>query len=178
MELPLEGDESGWATLAVQVLEPRQLHLASGITRWYLNGSCPPRIRIRKLDEKEMDALICKKKLGNQAFTEKNYSKAIEHYEDALLLVDIFFVAPTVQVDEIINCLSNQAECHLRLGQNKEAGDAATAALMFDQFHQKSRFRRAKAELAIGTFSYLVQAQADLEEIIREEETMDVAKEV
>mmetsp|Transcript_2872 Transcript_2872/g.6765 ORF Transcript_2872/g.6765 Transcript_2872/m.6765 type:complete len:114 (+) Transcript_2872:477-818(+) len=71
-------------------------------------------------------------------------------------------------MQQVANVLSNKAECYLRLKQHEDAGDAATAALLLDNSHEKSRMRRAKAEMAIAGASYLIQAQVDLQEIVDE----------
>jgi len=164
--LPTEGDELGWTRLKDQILKPRKLHVANGVIRMFLHGGCPPRIRIQKLEPEEMEELLDQKKLGNQAFSNHEYEKAIQHYEEALLYSNDLYVAPIDQVDEIVNILSNQAECYLRLKNYKDAGKAATDALMFNSNHVKSRLRRAKAEIAITHVSYLAQAEVDLQNIL------------
>jgi tetratricopeptide (TPR) repeat protein len=167
LTLPLDGDEDAWAKMHIRILRPRKLHLAGGAIRSFTDGTCPPRIRIRKLDSEEMEELLEHKKLGNQAFSSKEFEKAIEHYDDALIVVLLdMFVAPVEQINTIVSVLSNKAECELRLKRYKDAGCTATHALMFDNDHEKSRLRRAKAELAMAGLPYLVQAQVDLQEIV------------
>jgi len=100
--------------------------------------------------------------------SKQNYSKAVEHYDDALLFPEALYVAPADDMQQVANVLSNKAECYLRLKQHEDAGDAATAALLLDNSHEKSRMRRAKAEMAIAGASYLIQAQVDLQEIVDE----------
>lgn len=163
--LPPEGAD-GWFRVHHEILQPRGLHAASGLIRRFVEGSCPPRIRIRKLDPEEIQELLSHKKLGNEAFSRKEYEEAVEHYDDALMLVMDLFVAPLDQVKEVVNVLSNKAECYLRLKRYSDAGDTATEALMFDGSHEKSRLRRAKAELAIAGAPHLIQAQRDLNEIV------------
>ena len=167
LTLPLDGDEDAWAKMHIRILRPRQLHLAGGAIRSFTDGTCPPRIRIRKLNSKEMEELLEHKKLGNQAFSSKEFETAIEHYDDALIVVPLeMFVAPVEQINTIVSVLSNKAECELRLKRYEDAGCTATDALMFDNNHEKSRLRRAKAELAIAGLPHLVQAQVDLQEIV------------
>ena len=171
LQIPqLDGaDDSGtedFRRLRQHILQPRHLHLCDGVVRRVAEGSCPPRIRIRKLESEEMDELLERKRLGNEAFGTKDYEKAIEHYDEALLFAARLYVAPADQIKEVVNVLSNQAECHLRLKQFKEAGSVATHALLFNNSHEKSRMRRAKAALYVAGVSYLVQAQVDLEEIV------------
>ena len=167
LTLPLDGDEDAWAKMHIRILRPRKLHLAGGAIRSFTDGTCPPRIRIRKLESTEMEELLEHKKLGNEAFSSKEFEKAIKHYDDALMVVLLdMFVAPVEQINTIVSVLSNKAECQLRLKLYKDAGCTATDALMFDNNHEKSRLRRAKAELAIAGLPYLVQAQVDLQEIV------------
>lgn len=168
LDIPNGGDlEIEMARLYEEKLGPRKLHLASGVVRRIVEGTCPPKVRIVKLDPEDMEELLKNKELGNQSFSKEEFEEAIEHYEEALLtLIDDLFVAPTDQIKQVINVLSNQAECHLRLGQHQEAGRAATSALLFDTDHDKSRIRRAKAEVAIGGIPHLCQAEADLEKVI------------
>jgi tetratricopeptide (TPR) repeat protein len=166
-------DQESWARLHMRILQPRGLHIASGVVRRVVEDLCPTRIRIRKLDDEEFKELLEQKKAGNEAFSNKRYEEAIEKYDDALMLVDSLFVAPKSQVEQIVNVLSNQAECYLRLREYEDAGQAATDALMFDDGHGKSRMRRAKAALAIAGSSYLIQAQVDLEAIVNDEEGQD-----
>mmetsp|Transcript_7762 Transcript_7762/g.11496 ORF Transcript_7762/g.11496 Transcript_7762/m.11496 type:complete len:366 (-) Transcript_7762:124-1221(-) len=148
-------------------LIPGKLHLASGVSHRIIMGICPPKVRIVKLDTEDMEMLLKNKALGNQSFSKGKFEEAMEHYEEALLsIVDNLFVAPTDQIKQVVNVLSNQAECHLRLNQDTEAGDAATSALLLDEGHDKSRIRRAKAELSIGGTAYLCQAEVDLEHVI------------
>ena len=168
LTFPLYGDEEAWAQLQTKVLDPRNLHIADGVIRRLCENNCPPRIRIRKLESEDMEELMKHKKLGNEAFSKKEYEKAIECYDEALLTISNLFVAPKEQVNEVVNVLSNQAECYLRLKQYQDAGAAATDALMFNCSHEKSRLRRAKAEMAIAGVYYLVQAKVDLESILEE----------
>jgi len=168
LDIPSGGDvEIELARLYEETLRPRKLHLASGVLRRITEGTCPPKVRIVKLDAEDMERLLKNKELGNQSFSKGEFEEAIEHYEEALLsIVDNLFVAPADQIKQVINVLSNQSECHLRLDQHREAGDAATSALLFDENHDKSRIRRAKAELSIGRIPYLCQAEVDLKNVI------------
>jgi hypothetical protein len=114
-----------------------------------------------------MEEFLAQKRAGNESFVKKDYAQAVQHYNDALKMIQIaMFVAPLDQIKEVVNVLSNQAECYLRLKKFKDAGNVATLALMFDNGHEKSRMRRAKAELVIAGDSYLIQAQLDLQEIV------------
>lgn len=165
LDIPGEDVES-WARLHMQVLHPRGLDIASLVMRRVAEGTCPTQVRIRKMEDAEFNELMEHKKAGNDAFSKKRYEEAIEEYDNALMMVDSIFVAPRSQMDQIVNVLSNQAECYLRLKQYEDAGQAATNALLLDSGHEKSRLRRAKAELAIAGAPRLIQAQVDLEEIV------------
>jgi hypothetical protein len=103
-----------------EFLNRRDLHLACGVFHLFLIGTHPSKIRISRMDPIEMEGLLRHKKLGNEAFAKKDYERAIECYDDALgaVLTDLY-VSPKDQVKEVIDVLSNQAECHLRLKQYK-----------------------------------------------------------
>lgn len=169
LETMMGGDEDAYARLHMEVIKPRKLRIADGVSRRIAEGSCPPRIRIRSLSKAEMDLLLEAKQKGNEAFCKEDYGKALEYYDEALSFVGLnLFVAPEKQVEQVVNILSNQAECYLRLKRFQDAGKAATNALLFINGHEKSRLRRAKAALAIAGTTYLIQAQVDLEEIVTE----------
>ena len=74
----------------------------------------------------------------------------------------------------MMNVLSNQAECYLRLQDYNAAAQAATDALVFDGDHIKSRIRLrlAKAELVLYkkkiSFTYLAQAGNDLQVLLND----------
>lgn len=179
-------------------LEERDLHMADGVLRRILEGCCPPQLEITRLDEQTtMTQLLNLKLEGNQHFVERGYREAIYCYDASLESIPLpqrsnLFVAPKHQIREIVNILSNKAECLLRKAKYEEAAEAATEALVFDSSHEKSRLRRAKACLEIGMYdrfeassrgdksltgvACLVQAKYDLEEILRENPTTDGRK--
>ena len=158
-----------------QSLRDRNLTIASCVTRRLVEGYCPPVIRITRLDDTDMEELIEHKQRGNQLFMARRYQDAIEAYDEALMrcVSQHLFISPSNQVDEVMNVLSNMAECHLRLNEFNEASRSATEALLFDADHEKSRIRRAKAELALykstKSIPYLAQACHDLEFILDDE---------
>ncbi|KAL3930144.1 MAG: hypothetical protein SGBAC_011890 [Bacillariaceae sp.] len=168
LKIPMDGDENQWARIHMEILHPRNLVVAAGVMRLCAQDSCPSQIRIQKIHPKEMKGLLASKKRGNEEFSKQNYATAIEYYDDALMFSEALYVAPADEVQQVVNVLSNQAECHLRLKQYEDAGNAATAALLLDNSHEKSRMRRAKAEMAIAGSSFLIQAQVDLQEIVDE----------
>jgi hypothetical protein len=122
------------------------------------------------MDSSKREEILELKRKGNQAFQETKYREAVELYEDALLCFDPnMFVGPISDMNELVTILSNTAECHLRLEQYNDAGSMATDALMLDASHEKTRIRRAKAELALhkeGSFISLIQANLDLQEVL------------
>lgn len=150
-------------------LKGRDLFLAHGVLRCVINGTCPPLVRISRLGDEEMTELIALKQKGNQNFVAGKYQAATDAYEEALisLITCNLFILPSHQMEELVNILSNQAECELRLHQYNDAAQTATDALQLDADHEKTRIRRAKAELALykeqGGLSYLAQACFDLE---------------
>ena len=179
-------------------LEERNLYMADGVLRRILEGYCPPQLAITRLDEgTTMPDLLRLKQEGNQHFVDKGYCDAIDCYDASLETIPFdqrnnLFVAPKNQIKEIVNILSNKAECLLRKAKYEEAAEVATEALVFDSSHEKSRFRRAKACLEIGMYdrfeassrgdksltgvAFLVQAKHDLEVILQEDPTHDYRK--
>jgi hypothetical protein len=156
-------------------MRSRKLSIADYVVRRLAEGLCPSRIRIQRIEESAMKGILEFKAKGNQAFASKDYEKAVEFYEDALMDINFprkMYIAPEEQMSEVVTILSNKAECELRLRRYHETGDSATAALLFDGLHEKSRIRRAKAELALGkqkgeSAVIFMQATIDLEEVLR-----------
>jgi len=171
-----------------ELLCDRGLCMASGLTRRFLDEMAPSRIRIRRLDEElEMKPLMESKKQGNEKFGKKQYEAAIDLYDEALMYAaEGMYIGPYDQVKQIVAVLSNKAECQLRLNLYDDAGQTATEALIYDRFHEKTRIRRAKAELAIAKeketvdkrIPYLVQAEKDLNEVMdwEDDSTSSAAK--
>mmetsp|Transcript_26053 Transcript_26053/g.38551 ORF Transcript_26053/g.38551 Transcript_26053/m.38551 type:complete len:359 (-) Transcript_26053:297-1373(-) len=171
---PLEKleDDQFWVSL-----RSKKLSVATYVVRRLSEGLCPPLIRIQRMEEDGVNEMLEFKAKGNQAFGSKDYEKAIEFYEDALNNMNIprtMFIAPEDQMSLVVNILSNKAECELRLHRYNETCHSATDALSLDGGHEKSRIRRAKAELALGkqkgggkSVVILVQANVDLEEVLR-----------
>ena len=179
-------------------LDERGLCMADGVLRRLVEGCCPTKIRIIRLDEDTtMETLMRLKQEGNQHFVEKGYREAIDCYDAALESIpphqrNRLHVAPKHQIAEIVNILSNKAECLLRKGKYEDAAEVATDALIFDAGHEKSRLRRAKASLETGKYdryeatsrgdgtmsgvAYLVQAIYDLNEILDHPESSREAK--
>ena len=155
-------------------LRDRGLTVASGITRRLIEDDCVlPPLRITRVRERDMSELIATKQRGNEQFAAGLFENAFETYEDALCCVVEyqFYIAPASQVEEVVKILSNQVECQLRLHEYKTAAQIATDALILDSDHEKTRIRRAKAELALyrnekEILPYLVQAKHDLEEVL------------
>ena len=169
----------------IEVIEScvdRNLKVASGLSWRVIRGDSmlPPIVRISRIEEREMEGMITKKKKGNEEFKKHNYKKAIECYELAIMLhfPMRLYIAPSSQMADIVSILSNQAECHLRLKEFREAASVATDALQIDGGHGKTLIRRVKAEIALyksnireegtwvtkdKTLFYLVQACKDLE---------------
>ncbi|VEU44859.1 unnamed protein product [Pseudo-nitzschia multistriata] len=167
-------------------LEERNLHMADGVLRRLVEGCCPPKIRITRLDEDTLKKLIDYKVQGNHFFGRHEFREAIDFYDLALSSIPEtqrrLYIAPRNQIQEIVNVLSNKAECLLRKVKYEEAAETATDALIFMADHEKSRIRRAKAGLEIGKYdryeatsrgdgsmtgvAFLVQSKYDLEEVL------------
>ena len=164
-----------------QSLRDRDLMMAFCVTRSLMEGVCPPIIRIERLDDTDMAELIEHKQKGNEHFVARRYQDALEEYDEALECCALkhLFISPYKQVVEVMNVLSNQAECHLRLNNFSQAASTATEALMFDADHEKSRMRRAKAELALykseNSIIPLAQACHDLEYLLDTPDVSDTA---
>jgi tetratricopeptide (TPR) repeat protein len=151
------------------------LWMASAIYQRLSCGRAPLRLRVRRLDEElEMKPLMQFKQRGNEMFANQKYQDAIDLYDEAMMtiLTDIF-VGPYGQIEQIVTVLSNKAECELRQGDYNAAAATATDALVLMGDHEKTRIRRAKAELAIAKkfedkrrIPYLVQAEMDLYEVL------------
>jgi tetratricopeptide (TPR) repeat protein len=173
-------------------LNERNLHLADGVLRRLVEGCCPSKIPICRLDEETtMKRMVEYKLKGNHHFTRHEFREAIDHYDDALSCIpnnnnnnnnNYLFIAPIHQIQQIVNVLSNKAECLLRKGKCEDAAETTTEALIFMNDHEKSRIRRAKANIEIGKYdryeitsrgssemdgaAYLIQAKYDLEEVL------------
>ena len=185
-------------------LNERNLHLADGVLRRLVERCCPSRVPIRRLDEEITMKQIMEYKLkGNNHFLRHEFREAIDYYNDALscihcergehLHLQHLFVAPIHQIQQIVNVLSNKAECLLRKYKYEDAAEVATEALIFMNDHVKSRIRRAKATMEIGKYdryelssrggnnndgntstrytcmdgvAYLIQAKYDLDEVL------------
>lgn len=165
-------------------LNDKDLCIASGVLRRVVEHICPPIIRITRVPKDEMSELVATKRKGNEHFVAGKYAEAIEIYDEALACVCChkFYIAPTDQAEEVVNVLSNQAECHLRLRDYNDAAQTATDALIIDADHDKSRIRRAKAELSLykekeESLPYLVQARHDLKEVLKNPRASAVASE-
>jgi len=175
-----------------ETLDHQGLRMADGVLRRLVEGCCPPKLRITRLNEDTtMTKLLSLKQEGNRHFSEKGYREAIDCYDAALESVPIhqrdkLHVVPKQQLTELVNLLSNKGESLLRKARYEEAAEVCTEALVFDNGHLKSRLRRAKAGLEIGTYdryeatsrgdgtmkgvAYLVQAKNDLDEILEHPE--------
>eukprot|EP00536_Pseudo-nitzschia_multiseries_P010439 jgi/Psemu1/242963/estExt_Genewise1.C_3190001 len=168
-------------------LDERGLHMADGVWRRLAEGCCPAKIRIRRLDEDTtMKKLMEYKVQGNDHFGRREIREAIHFYDLALSSIPEthrdLYLAPRNQIQQIVNVLSNKAECLLRKAKYEEAAETATDALIFMNGHEKSRIRRAKAGLEVGKYdryeatsrgdgsmtgvAYLVQSKYDLEEVL------------
>ncbi|GFH50162.1 hypothetical protein CTEN210_06638 [Chaetoceros tenuissimus] len=164
----------------IHSLWERRLHLATGVRRRLVYDSYPPYLRIERMDRSEFKYLQSEKKEGNTLFMRGKYEEAIEKYEDALPCRELF-IAPIEQINEVVAILSNQAECFLRLKDYKAAGQAATDALVYDGNHEKSRLRRAKAEIFLYEedpgLHFIVQAKSDLDDILDDPDSSRQAQE-
>ncbi|GFH50172.1 hypothetical protein CTEN210_06648 [Chaetoceros tenuissimus] len=171
--------------ITLATLKNEGLHLASGIMRRiFCDEGYPPYVRVSRLDQCNFSFLLSKKKEGNALFTQGKYEEAIEQYNLALFTNDDeqhlhFFVAPQDQVNEIVTILSNQAECYLRMKAYKAAGQTATSALVYNSYHEKSRMRRAKAEIFLyeeeGSIPMLIQADSDLDHVMKSANASNLA---
>mmetsp|Transcript_61708 Transcript_61708/g.182269 ORF Transcript_61708/g.182269 Transcript_61708/m.182269 type:complete len:182 (-) Transcript_61708:210-755(-) len=151
----------------------REVMIAASVTRRLVAEElCPPTIRITGLDDSYTTDLIYLKQKGNRHFMAKTYKAAIDAFEDAIDYVCMyhFFVAPCNQILEVVNILSNQAECYLRLHDYDEAAGCVTNVIILDGDYEKARITRAKVELASykrkSSLLVLVQACVDLDNVL------------
>eukprot|EP00978_Attheya_sp_CCMP212_P032131 scaffold123972_cov51-Attheya_sp.AAC.2 len=83
------------------------------------------------------------KAMGNNAFSDKEFNKAVWLYSRA--------IRSSLSKDSTkVACLSNRAEAHLCRGQFEYAKYDALAALDIDVMHTKAKYRLARATLHLG----------------------------
>jgi hypothetical protein len=131
--------------------------------------------KARKFDNDVFCAMLTQKKKGNRDFSRGQYKSALDSYLEAEKslggAVSGFYLVPH-QRAELVQILSNQAECYLRMQKYDDAILQATEALQLDKRHQKSLLRRAKASFygaeRLQVLNSVVAAQAteDLQLII------------
>lgn len=103
--------------------------------------------RAIELDAAVMDQAIAYKEKAKRDFHRGQYNSAMESYNRAYdvmggQVMGIYLVAH--QRMELVNVLSNQSECCLRLNEYDKAIVHASAALQIEGKHSKSMLRRAK----------------------------------
>lgn len=101
-----------------------------------------------KVDRDDFDQMLTYKEKGNRDFNRCQYNSALENYIIAEQIIGgdvmgLYLVKE--QRAELVNVLSNQAECYLRMKKYTEAIMKSTAAIKLDSRHEKSILRRAKA---------------------------------
>ena len=62
---------------------------------------------------------------GNQEFKQGHFQKAIEHYSDALKLLNELSLSDTIKTD-LTKCYSNRAQCYINLEQYEDAIEDTT----------------------------------------------------
>ncbi|KAH8919832.1 hypothetical protein BT69DRAFT_1352850, partial [Atractiella rhizophila] len=109
------------------------------------------------------------KERGNSAIREKQYTAALDAYEEALGDLPEDFGNEKVELQDIQKKLkdvrmilhANRAQGLLKLERYAEAVEACTLSLRDDDTFVKAIHRRAIANSSIGTWSSLVSAQED-----------------
>eukprot|EP00978_Attheya_sp_CCMP212_P038285 scaffold188233_cov63-Attheya_sp.AAC.3 len=84
------------------------------------------------------------KAMGNNAFNEKHFNRAVWLYSSAIH--SSLFLKYIIKV----GCLSNHAEAHLHQGQFESAKYDALSVLDIDGMHTKAKYRLAQATLHLG----------------------------
>lgn len=109
---------------------------------------------------------------GGKCFSDGKLDEALNLYEAALSEVPPPWHGMILH--EAVLLISNKAECHLRLGNNVAAVAEATRALELDPAHVKSRFRRARACINVGSETCLQKAKHDIASL----ETLENSKQI
>lgn len=135
--------------------------------------------RAIQVHPEDYDEMLYYKEKGNRAFARGQYKTALDCYINAENLmggyVSGMYLVP-YQRTEMVNLLSNQAECYLRQRKYEDSILQACRALQLDKRHQKSLLRRAKATLhaleglepsPLNSLMTVSNAAEDLEAIIR-----------
>jgi hypothetical protein len=188
-----EEDREQFLVRLQEDLMGRNLHLADGVLRRLVEeggtSQLPSKVRVRRMTIGQLNHLLSLKRKGNEAFGNRDYDGAVGYYDEALAsskgAIQKFYVAPVDQVEEVVNVLSNRAECELRQRRFRDAAETATDALFLMNNHEKSRIRRVRAELAVGkeaashgggyqpsspasaaAAAYFIQAKCDLQEVM------------
>lgn len=117
-------------------------------------------------DAEKVEAAERVRQLGNKAFTQGEYQRAIDKYEKALRYLAA--AIPTSAVSQAIRdkqlaCHNNASQCYLRLERFPDARAAATRALDIDGSNGKARFRRAVALAGMHDYE---EAAADLKKCL------------
>lgn len=102
----------------------------------------------RNVTEEVFIKVIEKKEEANRYFMAKQYTLALEKYDESLQLLggDMYTIFLNgKQREEAVKIFSNRSELYLRTKNYLEAGDSASLAITLDVGHQKSLIRRAKA---------------------------------
>ncbi|KAJ1924762.1 hypothetical protein IWQ60_004992 [Tieghemiomyces parasiticus] len=95
------------------------------------------------------------KELGNNHFRAADFDAALNEYEEALR------VCPSAELMDLAVLYSNLAACYLKLEKWKDAIECATQSLESQPDFPKALYRRASANLALGTMHSLLEAQSD-----------------
>ncbi|KAK3101278.1 hypothetical protein FSP39_002361 [Pinctada imbricata] len=122
------------------------------------------------------DVLNLKTK-GNEAFHMGRFPEAIQHYSDAICVLE------HVKTDESNSrqfavLYGNRAECHMKLGHNAAARKDAVESVSHDGHWYKAHLRVGKAQAACGNIEIAFKATMNSFESIEDSEPENVRREV
>ncbi|KAK7579658.1 hypothetical protein V9T40_000287 [Parthenolecanium corni] len=121
-------------------------------------------------DENKLELIPKLREEGNKFYATKDYTKALEKYELALMFIDQFQLREKPRDVEWnhynemkVPFLLNSAQCKLCLGEYYAAIEKCNAVLEIDKENIKAIFRRGKAHIKVWN---LEDAKRDFEKVL------------
>ena len=154
----LLGEEGGWAKAELRrIMEPVAQESAA-----------QDAVYTGPMTAQLLEYMLERKEQGNALFAAGRYNSAMAPYQEARNAALGKSGGPKAKEceAEMVKVVSNTAECYLRLQEYGKCFAYATEALDRDETHSKSRLRKAKALIALGTQSD--DAVKDLVQVIKD----------